>query len=157
MAISSIGGGGDGEDEDIVAEINITPLTDIFLVLLIIFMVTTSVVQNQGKNVDLPSAAVAAKTPEGVIVTVTDSGEIQVGESLVQEDQLLPALALALEEARDKVVVLKGDRKVMLGKAVNILDLAQQAGATGIAIATQAPPKGEPESGEFDGSATPSE
>ena len=46
-------------DEAIVAEINITPLTDVFLVLLIIFMVTTSVVAHQGKQVDLPGAEVS--------------------------------------------------------------------------------------------------
>ena len=46
-------------DEHIVAEINITPLTDVFLVLLIIFMVTSSAITNTGKNVDLPEAALA--------------------------------------------------------------------------------------------------
>ena len=58
---------GDEEtDQEIVAEINITPLTDVFLVLLIIFMVTTSVVANQSKNIDLPGAEVSDTTPQGV-------------------------------------------------------------------------------------------
>ncbi len=59
-------------DDGIVAEINITPLTDVFLVLLIIFMVTTSVVASQSKQVDLPGAEVSEATPKGV--TVTPSG-----------------------------------------------------------------------------------
>jgi len=48
------------QDDGVVAEINITPLTDVFLVLLVIFMVTTSVIQNQGKQIDLPGAETLA-------------------------------------------------------------------------------------------------
>ena len=59
MAISSLPSEGDGGGDAIVAEINITPLTDVFLVLLIIFMVTASAIQSQGKNVNLPEAAAA--------------------------------------------------------------------------------------------------
>ena len=71
MAIHSLPSVGEEVGDDIVAEINITPLTDIFLVLLIIFMVTTSVISSQGKNVDLPSAAIASQTPQGVTVTIS--------------------------------------------------------------------------------------
>ena len=130
----------DGEGA-IVAEINITPLTDVFLVLLIIFMVTTSVVVNQGKNIDLPGADVSDETPQGVTVTVGADGEMLIDDAVVAEDQLFVVLEAALEEARDKIVVLRGDRAVLLGQAVNILDVAQQAGATGIALATKANPK----------------
>ena len=57
MAATALPGeGGDDEEPGIVAEINVTPLTDIFLVLLIIFMVTTTAVHEEGKNIDLPSA-----------------------------------------------------------------------------------------------------
>ncbi len=129
--------GGEESDDAIVAEINITPLTDIFLVLLIIFMVTTTVIQNQGKKVDLPSASVSQTTPQGVNVTVTATGQIQVGDQAVSEEMLLPALTEALKGAREKVVILNGDRQVLLGQAVNILDLAQQAGAVGIALSTK--------------------
>ncbi len=129
----------DTEDSDagIVAEINITPLTDVFLVLLIIFMVTTSVIQNQGKNIDLPGADVSDATPQGVTVTVGSDGEMLINDDVVAEDQLFAVLEAALSEARDKVVVLRGDRAVLLGQAVNILDVAQQAGARGIALATR--------------------
>ncbi len=128
-------------DGNIVAEINITPLTDVFLVLLIIFMVTTSVVVNQGKNIDLPGADVSDETPQGVTVTVGADGEMLINETVVAEEQLFVVLEAALEEARDKIVVLRGDKAVLLGQAVNILDVAQQAGARGIALATKANPK----------------
>jgi biopolymer transport protein ExbD len=132
---------GDGDDA-IVAEINITPLTDVFLVLLIIFMVTTSVVASQSKQVDLPGAEVSETTPQGVTVTVSPNGDIQVNDQPVTQETLYAALEAALEASRDKLVILRGDKKVLLGEAVNILDLAQQAGATGIALATK-PPEGK--------------
>ena len=139
MAISSLpSGDGDGADA-IVAEINITPLTDVFLVLLIIFMVTASAIQSQGKNVNLPEAAIADTSPQGVTVTVTKEGLIQVNDVTVPDSQLVAVLTAALEESREKFVVLRGDRQVMLGQAVNILDVAQQAGARGIGLATRKP------------------
>ena len=128
-------------DEGIVAEINITPLTDVFLVLLIIFMVTTSVVASQSKQVDLPGAEVSDTTPQGVTVTVSPDGEILVDDRPTSEANLYAALEAALADSREKLVILRGDKQVLLGKAVNILDLAQKAGATGIALATKPPPK----------------
>jgi biopolymer transport protein ExbD len=124
-------------DDGVVAEINITPLTDVFLVLLIIFMVTTSVVANQSKNVDLPGAEVSNTTPTGVTVTVTTDGQMMVDDVPVATEDLYGVLEAALENSREKLVILRGDRKVMLGQAVNILDVAQQAGARGIALATK--------------------
>ena len=129
-------------EQSIVAEINITPLTDVFLVLLIIFMVTSSVVANQSKNIDLPGAEVSDHTPEGVTVTVEKDGTMLVNDVPTGEAELYAALEKALGDTREKLVILRGDRKVLLGQAVNILDLAQQAGATGIALATKPPPKG---------------
>jgi len=126
-------------DDGIVAEINITPLTDVFLVLLIIFMVTSSVVANQGKNIDLPGAEISDTTPQGVTVEVTPDGAIEVDAVPVSEQNLFAALETALASSREKIVILRGDRQVLLGQAVNILDIAQQAGAKGIALATKPP------------------
>ena len=128
-------------DDNVVAEINITPLTDVFLVLLIIFMVTTSVVANQSKQVDLPGAQVSETTPQGVTVTVLQDGTMQVNDVATSDADLFKRLEAALKDTRDKLVILRGDKNVLLGKAVNILDVAQQAGATGIALATKPPDK----------------
>jgi biopolymer transport protein ExbD len=127
-------------DDGVVAEINITPLTDVFLVLLVIFMVTTSVVANQSKSIDLPGAAVSDHTPKGVTVEVTPDGKIAVNDVAVRTEDLFRALSEALGASREKVVILRGDKAVLLGEAVNILDVAQQAGAQGIALATKPPP-----------------
>ena len=143
MAIHSLPSTDEATGDDIVAEINITPLTDIFLVLLIIFMVTTSVISSQGKNVDLPSSAVASQTPAGVTVTITAEDEVAIDGAVVEGEAIAPALKAALDKAKDKVVVLRGDRAVVLGRAVSILDMAQEAGATSIALATKPPGPGE--------------
>jgi biopolymer transport protein ExbD len=129
-----------GDDEGgggIVAEINITPLTDVFLVLLIIFMVTSSVIANTGKKVDLPSAQEAGKTPpKAVNVTISTDGTIQVDGDVVKRDALQAAIKAALEVATDKVVILRGDKEIVYGEAVFVLDQAQIAGAEGFALAT---------------------
>ncbi len=131
---------GDEGAADIVAEINITPLTDVFLVLLIIFMVTSSVISNTGKKVDLPEAAEQTQTPpKAVSVTITKEGEVQVNDDFVKLDDLRAHLERALAETEDKLVILRGDKEVILEKAVFVLDQAQLAGAEGFALATKKP------------------
>jgi biopolymer transport protein ExbD len=131
------------EDSDaIIAEINITPLTDVFLVLLIIFMVTSSVIANTGKKVDLPEAVQQSQTPpKAVNVTITDAGVVQVNDQVVKLEQLRAHLEKALAATDNKTVILRGDRKVVLEQAVYVLDQAQLAGAEGFALATKKPKK----------------
>ena len=97
----------------IIAEINVTPLTDVFLVLLIIFMITTSAMVKPAADVDLPKAAENETEPKGIIVTMTPSHEIYVNERLVGGDDATLASVLrdALDRAPDKVVVLAGRRR----------------------------------------------
>jgi len=131
----------------VFADINITPLTDIFLVLLIIFMVTTAVTIESAAHVDLPKAEQAAPTdkPKGIIVTYTAEHQIYVNDKTVTEPELVPTLHAALQNSTDKIVVFQGDPKVILGDMVRILDLAKSAGAEAIAIAVSSlPPGGAP-------------
>ncbi|HEX2485451.1 MAG TPA: biopolymer transporter ExbD [Myxococcota bacterium] len=133
----------ESENEDIVAEINITPLTDVFLVLLIIFMVTSSVIANTGKKVDLPEAVQQQATPpKAVNVTITEDGIVQVNDEVVKLERLRAHLEKALAATDDKTVILRGDRKVVLEQAVYVLDQAQLAGAQGFALATKKPKRG---------------
>jgi len=129
---------GDEEtDGEIVAEINITPLTDVFLVLLIIFMVTSSVIANTGKNVKLPEAQQTSSTPpKAVNVTISTDGTIQVDGAAVRRDALRAALEAALANTEEKQVILRGDKDIVYGEAVYVLDQAQLAGAEGFALAT---------------------
>ncbi len=131
----------EGDDAGgIVAEINITPLTDVFLVLLIIFMVTSSVIANTGKKVDLPEAQEASQTPpQAITVTLTAAGEVQVNNKSIKLEDLRAHLEAILATAEDKTVILRGDKQVVLERAVYVLDQAQLAGAEGFALATTKP------------------
>jgi len=121
----------------VFADINITPLTDIFLVLLIIFMVTTSVTIESAAHVDLPNATNTAPENKGVIVTYTAQHELFVNSKDVPERELRSSLSEALGKVDQKIVVFQGDRKVLLGDMVRILNIAKAAGAEQIAIAAK--------------------
>lgn len=131
----------DTEDEAIVAEINITPLTDIFLVLLIIFMISSSIIMESGLPVKLPSAKTTAINPsksgKPIYVTVAKDGTVLINQKAAREDALAQSIREALAASEDKTVVIRGDESIVLGKAVKIMDAARSAGAEKIAIATQ--------------------
>jgi biopolymer transport protein ExbD len=142
MAVSGPKSGSGG----VFADINITPLTDIFLVLLIIFMVTTAVTIESAAHVDLPKAEAQANPndkPKGIIVTYTADHQIMVDSTNVTLPQLQGSIHDALDKSSDKIVIFQGDPKVILGDMVHILDIAKSAGAEAIAIAvSQLPPGG---------------
>jgi biopolymer transport protein ExbD len=123
----------------IMAEINVTPLTDVFLVLLIIFMITTSAMVKPAADVDLPKADSKEEETKGVMVTITPSHEIFVNDHPVAGDDasLASVLRDTLARAPEKVVILAGDRQVVLGEVVRVLGLAKEAGATGFALASE--------------------
>ncbi|MBL7714714.1 MAG: biopolymer transporter ExbD [Bdellovibrionales bacterium] len=128
------------EESSIVAEINITPLTDIFLVLLIIFMVTTTVANQLGVSVNLPAASqkTTEAQPEGVIVTLLPNGTVQLnGQTVSLGKDLGEALKTAFSKTKSRLVILEGDRQAFLGSAIEVMDQCRQAGAQSFAIATQ--------------------
>jgi biopolymer transport protein ExbD len=129
----------EGDDAAIVAEINVTPLTDIFLVLLIIFMVTSTALTNQGSKVDLPRADTGGGEATGVVVTATAEGRLEVDGRSIKMDELGGALTTAFQHGTSRNVILRGDRTLVLEQAVQIMTAAKAAGAEKIAIAT-APP-----------------
>jgi biopolymer transport protein ExbD len=126
-----------GEQNGVFASINITPLTDIFLVLLIIFMVATSVTIESAAHVDLPKleAPTATNQPRGVTVTYTSDHQLFVNQQWVSEAHLGDAVRTALARTTLKTVVFDGDPKLILGDAVRIVDIAKRAGADQIALA----------------------
>jgi biopolymer transport protein ExbD len=126
------------EQGGLFASINITPLTDIFLVLLIIFMVATAVTIESAAHVDLPKLQSSSAEPKGVTVTYTAAHQILVNQKPVSEADFVPVLKDALSHSTDKLVVFDGDRTVILGDMVRILDIAKGAGATQVALAVSA-------------------
>lgn len=135
MAITPLGGNGD--DAGIVAEINITPLTDIFLVLLIIFMITSSAMIESGGKVNLPKAVATKSETRGTTVTLTPKQEVFVNQKKVSEDTLEATLKDALNASPDKTVILRGDKDVLFGETVRVMSIIKRAGATEIAIAAE--------------------
>jgi biopolymer transport protein ExbD len=140
--------GGDDELEGgsggIFAEINITPLTDIFLVLLIIFMVTTTAIaeqggQNGGLKVSLPRAGKSAPAAEvhDLAIAVLEDGRTVVGGKVVDEDQLTEILKKAHGDNPDTLVLVQADQGVVHGKVVAVMDLARRQGLARLAIATR--------------------
>jgi biopolymer transport protein ExbD len=132
--------------ESIVAEINITPLTDVFLVLLIIFMVTsTAIVESEvasrtGVKVALPKANAAGtvtKRRTDPVLTVTKNNEIYLLNRKIEPAKLEEEIHKALAEVDSETLLLRGDKSVFLGAAVDLMAVAKKAGAKNIAILTQ--------------------
>lgn len=133
----------ENDDDQIVAEINITPLTDIFLVLLIIFMISSSAIMESGLQVKLPTAKATTLTHSGngkpTYVNLSRDGRILVNDRETSEAALAEVIKETLLKATDKTVIIRGDESIFLGKAVKIMDAARAAGADKIALATQSP------------------
>ena len=133
---------GDGEG-GLFAEINITPLTDIFLVLLIIFMVTSSVMADAGArsgvNVNLPKGAAHDIAPGGadVTVAVTTDGKLVVDGKPVEPDQLKAIFEKARAKDPDAQVIVQADEATHHGRVVGVMELAKSAGLRRLAIATR--------------------
>jgi biopolymer transport protein ExbD len=131
--------------DNVVAEINITPLTDVFLVLLIIFMVTsTALVESEvasraGMKVVLPKANAAGPVSQrrsDPVLTVTRSNELYLGARKLEAGNLEGEIRKALTESGSETLLIRGDKNVFLGAAVDIMSVAKKAGATKIAILT---------------------
>jgi biopolymer transport protein ExbD len=132
------GGGG------IFADINITPLTDIFLVLLIIFMVTTTAIaeaggQNGGLRVNLPKGGKSDNLApvHDVAIAVLEDGRTVVGGKVVDEDALTRLLDQARVENPDTLVLVQADQGVAHGRVVAVMELARRHGLSRLAIATR--------------------
>jgi len=121
----------------IMADINITPLTDIFLVLLIIFMVSSAAMVESGAKISLPEVDSTSAQPREITVTVTSADEIYVNNNPTPMDQIESVLRGLVSSNPEVPVVLEGDREVLFGEAVKILSIAQKAGAAQVAIAAQ--------------------
>ncbi len=126
-----------GSGSDIMAEINITPLTDIFLVLLIIFMVTSVAMVQSGAEINLPEVQETESEPRQIVITVTPQKEIFVNATPVTMADLELTVRQLVTAKPDVPVVLEGDKDVILGEAVRILSIAQRAGAAQVAIAAR--------------------
>jgi biopolymer transport protein ExbD len=148
MALGQVPGGRK-HDDDLGLEgdagfndINITPLTDIFLVLLIIFMVTSSVIVNSsngakaGLKVNLPQggAADVATQASDLSVAILSDGRLVLGGDVVTADELKKAFQDTKAKNPDTMVIVQADEGVAHGKVVEVMEMAKTAGLGQLAI-----------------------
>jgi biopolymer transport protein TolR len=126
-----------GADRRPMAEINVTPLVDVVLVLLIIFMVTAPFLQG-GLEIDLPKVATRGlDVREGLIVSVRADGAIAIGNKVVASERFESGLESA--GAARRPVYLKADRTVPYGTIVELIARMRRAGVASIGLVTQPP------------------
>jgi biopolymer transport protein TolR len=136
-------GGGD-DDDRVMADINVTPLVDVMLVLLIIFMVAAPML-HQGIEVALPRAEarnLPLRVEDPLVVSINRDGLVFVRETPVDPDQLVERLTAQLQGREQDTVFLKGDRDAPYGKIVDVLDILHQGGIKNVGMVTEKPRKG---------------
>lgn len=143
MAMLGPKGDDSGGEGDLFADINITPLTDIFLVLLIIFMVTSSVMATDGARagvrVNLPKGATKeiSASQKDVTVAITTDGKMVVDGKEVSADSLRKIFDDARARDPETQVVVQADEATHHGRVVAVMELAKAAGLRRLAIATR--------------------
>lgn len=129
-------GGAQDDPDDAITGINVTPLVDITLVLLIIFMVTTKIVLNQTVPLDLPKAATGTSEIQVVfsIVLALDGRALVDGKPIANDDAILGLARDAQAQHADLRAVIKADTAVTHGRVIHVLDLLKQAHIAKIAF-----------------------
>lgn len=123
-----------------LAEINVTPMVDVMLVLLIVFMVTAPLLTT-GVAVDLPRAE-SSPLPgqdEPLAVTVDARGRIHLQDSEIALDQLGPRLAAITGRKPDARIFVRGDKGIDYGTVMGVVSTINQAGFTKVALLTESP------------------
>jgi biopolymer transport protein ExbD len=126
----------ESDDDDIISGINVTPLVDVTLVLLVVFMVTAKIIVSQGMPMDLPKAASGEEVQNVFSVELTMDGKTRVDSMAVAGDDSISELARqAKAKNRDVRAVLRVDKKVEHGRVIRVMDLLKQAGVAKLAFA----------------------
>lgn len=119
-----------------VSGINVTPLVDVTLVLLVVFMVTAKMLVSPAVSLDLPDASVTVETPLVFGVDIQADGSITVDGSLVEDTAAITSLA---RDARDENAavraVIRADKNVRHGRVIDVLDALKEGGIRRIAFA----------------------
>jgi biopolymer transport protein TolR len=131
-------GSGNGDDDPVMADINVTPLVDVMLVLLIIFMITAPML-HQGIEVALPRAEaqnLQMRTEDPLILSIDRGGVVYLKDSPVDTADLVGQLKGLMTERGDDSVFLKGDRDVPYGRVIEVLDILHRGGIVHVGMVT---------------------
>jgi biopolymer transport protein ExbD len=129
----------DDDDSEIVAEINMTPLIDVMLVLLIIFMVSSTAALESGMDIELPKTALTneKKEAEILVISLDKDGKVAIQGKKVLPENITRQIASELKTLKTESVILEGDTGANLGRAVELMDMAKVAGAKNFSIAAE--------------------
>jgi len=136
----SVGGDANAEDE-VLAEINVTPLVDVMLVLLIIFMIAAPML-HQGVEVALPRADAAnlpMRVEDPLVVSVDRDGNVYLQETRIATEDLVERLTDQIKARGNDSVFLKGDRDVPYGRIIEVLDVLHRGGIVHVGMVTEKP------------------
>ena len=123
-------------EDDTLNSINITPLTDCMMVLLIIFMITGTAMSQTGFNILLPSASEKENvTASQIIISVTKDGLYYVNDQQIKEQNLISFLKE--KQSGDTSVIISGDARASYLKIITAIDAAKQAGLNQIGLSTK--------------------
>ena len=124
-----------------ISQINVTPLVDVMLVLLIIFMVTAPILQ-QGVTIDLPKVAAGPLSgdQEQLVVNVTRNGEVLLNNTAMPLDHLTDKLRAIAAARPDRAVYVRADQAVPYGQVMRTMGAVRAAGLTRVDLVTEPPP-----------------
>ncbi len=123
-----------------MSAINVTPMVDVMLVLLVIFMVTAPLL-TVGVPVDLPQTKAPAinEPKEPLVITIDQQGQIYLQNATIGDDQLGPKLAAITQNNPDASIYVRGDRSVNYGRILEVMGLVSSAGFTKVSLIAELP------------------
>lgn len=112
----------------LMAEINITPFTDVVLVLLIIFMIATPFIYQSSMKVQLPQASKSEETSRDIIITINAHGDVFLDDAKIDLDTLKYKLSAATRSKPDTSVIINGDKNVKYDSVIQVMDVLNRSG-----------------------------
>jgi len=131
-----MGGGGARDDDDLITDINVTPLVDIVLVLLIVLMVTSSYLVNKSINVELPKAATGETSTPTMSISLDLDGKLYLDGTGINEKELQDRVREAYKTDPEVKAIISADGRVKHAQVVTVIDILRRENVTKFAINT---------------------
>jgi biopolymer transport protein ExbD len=121
----------------VISEINITPFTDVVLVLLVIFMITTPMLVQPGIKVNLPKTQISdsGKDSPNIEVLISKNGDVYVQDKQIHDSNVADVMRTLISSHPDKAVIIKGDKEAQYDYIMQFMDKARKVGVTKFALA----------------------
>jgi biopolymer transport protein TolR len=115
---------------NVMAEINITPFTDVVLVLLIIFMIATPFIYQSSMKVELPRASIPEEKAQDIVITINAQGDVYLDDTKLGLDTLKNRITSMVENEPDLSVIVNGDKNVRYDAVIQVMDVLKQSGVS---------------------------